>query len=78
MRQTIHPLKNMGGKLWQLFIFLDLDTFPHYFVFTEKLNITNMKWKLSQLDKYLPRKTKVSMGQLFPSHTIWEKNCGNF
>ena len=40
-------------------IFLQLEPFPHYFVFTQALNLSNKKWKRAQLDQYIDKKTKT-------------------
>ena len=62
-----------------VFIFLELEPFPYYFVFTTVLSLSNEKWILAQLDQCPPRK-KVNgyMVKLCPSFTTWEKQMWQF
>ena len=36
----IHNIQNAGKILWQLFIFMELEPFPYYFVITKTLNLS--------------------------------------
>ena len=40
---TIYILYKMGEKLWQFFIFMELEPFFYYFVITKTPNLSNVK-----------------------------------
>ena len=42
-----YPSSKKSIKLWQFFIFLELEPLFYYFVFVKTLNMSNEKWKLS-------------------------------
>ena len=42
--QGVRPLKD-GRKLWKFLIFLELEPFSYYFVFTKIINLSSKKWK---------------------------------
>ena len=50
-----------GGKLWQFFIFIQLEPISYYFVITKTLILSHVKWKLMQLDQYSSRKNIKSV-----------------
>ena len=70
----------MGGKrLWQLFIFVEIEPFFYYCMITKTPDIGNMKQKLVQLDQYLPIKiSKALEATMSILCETGENNCSNY
>ena len=52
---------------------MEIDPFLYYFVITETLNLSNMKYKLTYLNQYLLKKNKGSLWPGYQYSTIWEE-----
>ena len=50
------------GKFRQFLIFMELEPFTSYFIFTKTLNLSNEKLEFFYLDQYPPRKERTPFG----------------
>ena len=70
-----------GSKiLCQFFIFMELDPFYYYFVITNTLNLSNVKYKWAYTNQYLPIKIyqRVYGTMISILQNMGETKCGNY